>query len=101
MLMVGLEQKLLSGSVQWTLHPQRWDHKMLKPVAMQKDRVSETGRLADARPSILGGHLGREPRRDPAAHLTLKDPMVAVNVSLQTCAGPERRYRVAGLNRVC
>ena len=92
-LMVGIEQKLLSGNVPWTLHHQHWDHEMLKPASQCKPIVypKPDGKLTfDRLSSVFISNTNHE--ENQPAHLTLKDPGVPVNVNLSTYAGPESRY---------
>jgi electron-transferring-flavoprotein dehydrogenase len=74
-LMVGIEQKLLSGNVPWTLHHQHWDHEMLKPASQCKPIVypKPDGKLTfDRLSSVFISNTNHE--ENQPAHLTLKDP---------------------------
>jgi electron-transferring-flavoprotein dehydrogenase len=92
-LMVGVEHKVLSGNVPWTLHHRHRDHEMLKP-ASQCTPIAYSkpdGKLTfDRLSSVFLSNTNHE--ENQPAHLTLKDPSVPVNVNLHTYAGPEGRY---------
>jgi electron-transferring-flavoprotein dehydrogenase len=92
-LMVGVEQKLLSGNVPWTLHHKHADHETLKPASQSNpihypkpDGVLTFDRLS----SVFISNTNHE--ENQPAHLTLKDAGVPVNVNLRTYAGPEGCY---------
>ena len=92
-LMVGVEHKLLSGNVPWTLHHQHRDHEMLKPASQCTPIAypKPDGKLTfDRLSSVFLSNTNHE--ENQPAHLTLKDPSVPVNVNLRTYAGPEGRY---------
>ena len=60
-LMVGIEQKLLRGKVPWTLHHRHCGSRDAQAgVAVQADRLSETGWQAHVRPAVVGVHLQHE-----------------------------------------
>lgn len=97
-LMVGIEQKVLRGNVPWTLHHQHSDHETLKPASQCKpiDYPKPDGKLTfDRLSSVFISNTNHE--ENQPAHLTLKDPAVALNVNWRTYAGPESRYCPAGV----
>ncbi|VVE13640.1 electron transferring flavoprotein-ubiquinone oxidoreductase [Pandoraea horticolens] len=97
-LMVGIEQKVLRGNVPWTLHHQHSDHETLKPASRCKpiDYPKPDGKLTfDRLSSVFISNTNHE--ENQPAHLTLKDPAVALNVNWRTYAGPESRYCPAGV----
>ncbi|MFL9887501.1 electron transfer flavoprotein-ubiquinone oxidoreductase [Paraburkholderia agricolaris] len=97
-MMVGIEQKLLGGKVPWTLHHRHWDYEMLKPASQCKkiEYPKPDGRLSfDRLSSVFISNTNHE--ENQPAHLTLKDPLIPVNVNWQTYAGPESRYCPAGV----
>jgi electron-transferring-flavoprotein dehydrogenase len=92
-LMVGVEHKVLSGNVPWTLHHRHRDHEMLKPASQCTPIAypKPDGKLTfDRLSSVFLSNTNHE--ENQPAHLTLKDPSVPVNVNLHTYAGPEGRY---------
>ena len=97
-LMVGIEQKVLRGNVPWTLHHQHSDHETLKPASQCKpiEYPKPDGKLTfDRLSSVFISNTNHE--ENQPAHLTLKDPAVALNVNWRTYAGPESRYCPAGV----
>lgn len=97
-LMVGIEQKVLRGNVPWTLHHQHSDHETLKPASKCKpiEYPKPDGKLTfDRLSSVFISNTNHE--ENQPAHLTLKDPAVALNVNWRTYAGPESRYCPAGV----
>ncbi|VVE06320.1 electron transferring flavoprotein-ubiquinone oxidoreductase [Pandoraea communis] len=97
-LMVGIEQKVLRGNVPWTLHHQHSDHETLKPASQCKPigYPKPDGKLTfDRLSSVFISNTNHE--ENQPAHLTLKDPAVALNVNWRTYAGPESRYCPAGV----
>ena len=97
-LMNGLEQKLLGGTIPWTLHRDRPDHSYLKPAAECQPIAypKPDGKLTfDRLSSVFISNTNHA--EDQPAHLTLKDPSVPVQVNLARYAGPEGRYCPAGV----
>ncbi|WP_301233413.1 electron transfer flavoprotein-ubiquinone oxidoreductase [Pandoraea cepalis] len=97
-LMVGIEQKVLRGNVPWTLHHPHSDHETLKPASQCKpiEYPKPDGKLTfDRLSSVFISNTNHE--ENQPAHLTLKDPAVALNVNWRTYAGPESRYCPAGV----
>ena len=97
-LMVGLEQKLLGGSVPWTLRHQHADHECLRPAAAF-DPIAypkPDGKISfDKLSSVFISNTNHE--ENQPIHLTLKDALVPVNLNLAQYAGPEARYCPAGV----
>ncbi|SIT41720.1 Electron transfer flavoprotein-ubiquinone oxidoreductase [Paraburkholderia piptadeniae] len=97
-LMVGVEQKLLGGSVPWTLHHKHRDHEMTKPASefTPIEYPKPDGKLTfDRLSSVFISNTNHE--ENQPAHLTLKDPTVPVDVNLHIYAGPEGRFCPAGV----
>ena len=96
--MVGLEQKLLGGSVPWTLRHQHADHECLRPAAAF-DPIAypkPDGKISfDKLSSVFISNTNHE--ENQPIHLTLKDALVPVNLNLAQYAGPEARYCPAGV----
>ena len=96
-LMTGIEQWLLPRlgirNPPWTLHRDRPDHACMEPAAQhtriqypKPDGVLTFDRLS----SVFLSSTAHD--EDQPSHLTLKDPLVPVEVNLATYAGPEARY---------
>ncbi|OAK65620.1 electron transfer flavoprotein-ubiquinone oxidoreductase [Variovorax paradoxus] len=97
-LMNGIEQWLLKGNIPWTLRRNKADHLYLKPASECKPIVypKPDGKLTfDRLSSVFISNTNHEEQQP--AHLTLKDPMVPVNINLEKFAGPESRYCPAGV----
>ncbi|RQZ20991.1 electron transfer flavoprotein-ubiquinone oxidoreductase [Burkholderia sp. Bp9031] len=97
-LMTGIEQKLLSGNVPWTLRNRRPDHEALRPALRcrpidypKPDGVMTFDRLSSVFVSNTN-HAEAQP-----CHLVLKDASAPVDVNLARFAGPEQRYCPAGV----
>jgi electron-transferring-flavoprotein dehydrogenase len=97
-LMVGIDQVVFGGKAPWTLAHPKADHEALKPkdrytpIAYPKpDGVLTFDRLS----SVFVSNTNHE--EDQPAHLTLKDPLIPVEVNLKVYAGPETRYCPAGV----
>ncbi|MBK7614375.1 MAG: electron transfer flavoprotein-ubiquinone oxidoreductase [Burkholderiales bacterium] len=100
--MTGVEQWLLPKLgvpvPPWTLHNQVADHTRLQPAARSAriEYPKPDGSLTfDRLSSVFVSNTNHE--EDQPAHLTLKDPGVAVRVNLARFAGPESRYCPAGV----
>jgi electron-transferring-flavoprotein dehydrogenase len=96
-LMVGVDQVLFRGIAPWTLHHGHADHDTLKskddaqPIAYPKpDGVLSFDRLS----SVFISNTNHN--EDQPAHLTLKDPSIAL-LNWEKYAGPEQRYCPAGV----
>ncbi|MBA2673105.1 electron transfer flavoprotein-ubiquinone oxidoreductase [Ramlibacter sp.] len=97
-IMNGVEQKLLSGRMPWTLHRDEPDHVSLKPAADCKPIAypKPDGKLTfDKLSSVFISNTNHG--EDQPAHLTLKDASVPVDVNLAKYGGPEQRYCPAGV----
>ena len=97
-VMNGLEQFALRGHIPWTLHRDKPDHLYLKPAAecTPIDYPKPDGRLTfDRLSSVFISNTNHEEQQP--AHLTLKNPGLAVTLNLATFAGPEARYCPAGV----
>ena len=97
-LMVGIDQVLFRGKAPWTLRHAEADHEALRPkhefapIAYPKpDGVLTFDRLS----SVFISNTNHN--EDQPAHLTLKDPEIAVKVNLEQYGGPESRYCPAGV----
>ena len=97
-IMNGVEQFVLKGNVPWTLKRDKPDHAYLKPAAECKPIVypKPDGKLTFDRLSSVFISNTNHNEHQPA-HLTLKDPMVPVQINLARFAGPEARYCPAGV----
>jgi electron-transferring-flavoprotein dehydrogenase len=100
-LMVGMDQVLFAGRAPWTLRHKHGDHATLrprsesKPIAYPKpDGVVTFDRLS----SVFLSNTHHE--EDQPAHLTLKDPRVAIDVNLAIYDAPETRYCPAGVYEI-
>jgi electron-transferring-flavoprotein dehydrogenase len=97
-VMTGIEQFVLRGRMPWTVHRDKPDHVYLKPAAKCQpiDYPKPDGKLTfDRLSSVFISNTNHS--EDQPAHLTLKDPSVAVQVNLAQYAGPEARYCPAGV----
>jgi len=97
-LMVGIEQRVLSGVFPWTLRHRHSDHESLRPASEFEPIVypKPDGKLTfDKLSSVFISNTNHE--ENQPVHLTLKDPSVPVSVNLATYAGPEQRYCPAGV----
>ena len=97
-LMNGIEQFVLKGHIPWTLHRDKPDHSYLKPAAECQPIVypKPDGALTFDRLSSVFISNTNHAENQPV-HLTLKDPLVPVNLNLAKYAGPEQRYCPAGV----
>ena len=97
-LMTGVEQFVLGGRMPWTIHRDKPDHLYLKPASECEPIAypKPDGKLTfDRLSSVFISNTNHA--EDQPAHLTLKDPAVAVQVNLAKYAGPEARYCPAGV----
>ena len=97
-VMNGLEQFALRGHIPWTLHRDKPDHLYLKPAAecTPINYPKPDGKLTfDRLSSVFISNTNHEEQQP--AHLTLKNPDLAVALNLATFAGPEARYCPAGV----
>ena len=97
-VMNGLEQFALRGHIPWTLHRDKPDHLYLKPAAQCTpiNYPKPDGKLTfDRLSSVFISNTNHEEQQP--AHLTLKNPDLAVALNLATFAGPEARYCPAGV----
>ena len=98
--MFGIDQQLFRGRAPWTLHLKA-DHTKLKkasecqPIEYPKpDGVLTFDRLS----SVFLSNTNHE--ENQPAHLTLKDPNVAITVNLELYDAPETRYCPAGVYEI-
>ncbi len=97
-LMVGIDQIVFRGKAPWTLHHTHADHECLKPAAECQPIAypKPDGKLTfDRLSSVFISNTNHA--EDQPIHLTLKDPMVPVDINLAIYAGPEARYCPAGV----
>jgi len=97
-LLVGIDQVLFRGKAPWTLRHKGADHEQIRPASEfapraypKPDGVLTFDRLTDL------SFSNTNHSEDQPPHLTLKDPMVPVQVNLEKYAGPEQRYCPAGV----
>ena len=92
-LMFGIDQIVLRGRAPWTLHRDTPDYAKLRPAGECSpiEYPKPDGRITfDRLSSVYLSNTNHE--ENQPAHLTLKDPAVAVRVNLAKYAGPEARY---------
>jgi electron-transferring-flavoprotein dehydrogenase len=97
-LLVGIDQVLFRGKAPFNLHSAKADHEYLKPASECQpiNYPRPDGKLTfDRLSSVFLSSTNHE--ENQPAHLTLKDPTVAVEINLKTYAGPESRYCPAGV----
>jgi electron-transferring-flavoprotein dehydrogenase len=97
-LMTGIEQKMLSGHIPWTIHRKHPDHMHMDKASQRQpiDYPKPDGKLTfDRLASVFISNTNHE--ENQPAHLTLKDSTVPVRVNLPEYAGPEQRYCPAGV----
>ncbi|PSB91964.1 electron transfer flavoprotein-ubiquinone oxidoreductase [Candidatus Pandoraea novymonadis] len=97
-LMTGIEQKLLSGKIPWTIHCPKADHEYLKPAA-ECSPISypkPDGKLTFDRLSSVFISNTYHKENQPT-HLRLKDSTVPVDINLVKYRGPEQLYCPAGV----
>ncbi len=97
-LLTGIDQVLLRGKAPWTLRHSHADHECLRPAAKFQPIVypRPDGKLTfDRLSSVFISNTNHG--EDQPVHLTLRDPVVPVQVNLASFAGPESRYCPAGV----
>jgi electron-transferring-flavoprotein dehydrogenase len=97
-LMVGIEQKLFGGNVQWTIRQRKADYEYLEPAKLHRmiDYPKPDGKITfDRLSSVFISNTNHE--ENQPSHLTLKDQDVPVAINLDVYAGPEQRYCPAGV----
>jgi len=97
-IMTGIDQIVFRGKAPWTLHHSEPDHACLKPAANYTPIVypKPDGKLTfDKLSSVFISNTNHA--EDQPVHLTLKNPLVPVDVNLAKYAGPEQRYCPAGV----
>jgi electron-transferring-flavoprotein dehydrogenase len=97
-VLFGIDQLVFRGKAPWTLHRTKADHEKLRPAAecTPIEYPKPDGRITfDKLSSVFLSNTNHE--ENQPAHLTLKDPSVAVALNLAVYAGPEQRYCPAGV----
>jgi electron-transferring-flavoprotein dehydrogenase len=96
-----IDQNLFRGRLPLTLHDRTADHESLKPASEcrpitypKPDGIISFDRLS----SVFIANIGHE--EDQPCHLTLKNPDVAITVSLARYDAPEQRYCPAGVYEI-
>ncbi len=97
-IMTGIEQKLLSGNVPWTIHRTKPDYACLQPASQcaRIDYPKPDGKITFDKPSSVFISNTNHEENQPI-HLTLKDASVPVAINLAQYGGPEARYCPAGV----
>ncbi len=97
-LLVGIDQLILRGKAPWTMRHQHADHECLRPASEFEPIVypKPDGKLTFDRMSSVFISNTNHAENQPV-HLTLKNPLVPVQINLATYAGPEARYCPAGV----
>jgi electron-transferring-flavoprotein dehydrogenase len=97
----GLDTYVLRGKAPWTLHFKHADHQTLKKAseAPKIDYPKPDGVISfDKLSSVYLANTAHEEAQP--AHLTLKDPSVAINHNLALYDSPEERYCPAGVYEI-
>ncbi len=101
MIYSAMDSMVFHGHVPWTLHTQHADNERtrpineIKPIVYPKpDGVVSFDRLS----SVFLANVHHE--EDQPAHLTLKDPSVAIDVNLTLYGSPESFYCPAGVYEI-
>lgn len=97
MAYAAIDAYVLRGRAPWTFkHSQQGDHQSLSENYKKIEYPKADGKLTFDKTSSLylsgTNHLENQP-----CHLKLKDPAVAINISLKKYGGPEQYYCPAGV----
>ncbi|AGX87107.1 electron transfer flavoprotein-ubiquinone oxidoreductase [Candidatus Symbiobacter mobilis] len=92
-LMNGLEQRVLRGSIPWTIHRKAPDHARLRPAqeCTPPQYPKPDGQLTFDRASSVFLSRTHHEENQPC-HLRLRNADTPVTTNLQRYAGPEARY---------